>query len=143
MQLKLPRGFVFIFLTLLVSKSYCAEYELANADLYKLNVYFRKCEIAFFNFNFISIQTAQHYLTSINRPLLIQNGTNPNSKSVVTRYQFERCKIFIAVHNNDIDTLNGFLNLHAFKESNYLILFNLTFNFINSLLIRGLGNLTH
>jgi len=132
MKYKFHRGVLFVFVILLVSKNSCTDHTLANLDLFKTDNYFRQCEIIFFDFSFISIQSAQHYLSSISRPLLIQNGTNPKAKSPITRYQIVRCKIIIAVHNNNSETFNDFLNLHAFKESNYFIIFNLTSNFIKS-----------
>jgi len=132
MQYKLYDGFLFVFVISLVSKTWCTEYTVTNLDLFKTDNYFRKCEITFFDFSFISIQTAQHYLISIDRPLSMQNGTNTEAKSFVTRYQLVRCKIIIAVHNNNSKALNDFLNLHAFKESNYFVIFNFTLNFIKS-----------
>jgi len=143
MKNKLHRGVFFAFVILLVSKNCCTEYTLANLDLFKTDNYFRKCDVTFFDFNFISMQTDQHYLSSISRPLLIQNGTNTKAKSFITRYQLVRCKIIIAVHNKNSETLNEFLNLHAFRESNYFIIFNLTLTFINSRVLAKFNSFIH
>jgi len=131
MQYKLHCGFFFVFVISFALKSYCTEYAHTDLDLFKTDVYFSKCEITFFDLNFIGMQTAQNYLSSTTRPLLISNKNKTKAKFYSSRYQLVRCKIIIAVEDNNSEPLKELLNLHAFKESNYFIIFNLTSKFIN------------
>jgi len=143
MQYKSDRGFLFVFIILLVSKISCTEFTLVNLDLFKTDVYFKKCEIKFFDFDFMSTQSGQHFLTSTNRPILISNKIKAEAKFYSSRYQLERCKIIIAVQDNNTEPLNNLLNLLAFKDSNYFIIFNLTLKFIHSGELAKFNSLIH
>jgi len=143
MQYKIDCGFLFVFVILLVSKISCTEFTLVNLDLFKTDFYFKKCEITFFDFNFLSTQSAQHFLTSTTRPILISNKIKTRAEFYSSRYQFVRCKIIVAVHDNNTETLNNLLNLHAFKDSNYFIIFNLTLKFIHSGELAKLNSFIH
>jgi len=133
MQYDLHRTIFFsVFVASLVPKCSCTQYTLANLDLFETDVYFSKCDINFNNFNFLTKSATEDYLTSLNRPLLIQNKTNTTVKFNNSRHQSVRCKIIITVEDDHSGTLSHLLNLHAIKESNYFIIFNLTLNFIHS-----------
>jgi len=143
MRNKLRCIFPFVFVFLLVSKGICTETSMLNLDLFQTGSYFSKCEIQFYNFNFLNTHTDKDYLTSLNRPLLISNETNTATKFYNSRYQLVRCKTIITVEDNNAQTMINYLDLHAFKESNYFIIFNLTLKFTNTGILAKFNSFIH